>query len=76
MENKDFDDILLRYYSTVDNKKTIYRRTKGCILPFSKKGDLGISNIYCGITLTSIAAKTYNAQLHNPIETKMEIIIR
>ena len=33
------------------------RWTKGCILPFPKKGDLGLAKNYRGITLTSIAAK-------------------
>ena len=32
---------------------------KGCILPFLKKGDLGLAKNYRGITLTSIAAKIY-----------------
>ena len=30
---------------------------KGCILPFSKKGDLRLAKNYRGIILTSIAAK-------------------
>ena len=41
---------------------------KGCILPFPKKGDLRLAKNYLSITLTSIAAKIYNALLHNPIE--------
>ena len=40
----------------------------GCISPFPKKGDLGLVMNYRGITLTSIAAKTYNAQLRNHIK--------
>ena len=39
---------------------------KGCILPFPKKGDLGLVKNYRGITLTSIAPKIYNALLRNP----------
>ena len=35
--------------------------TKGCILPFLKKGDLGIAKNYLGITLTSIEAKIYTS---------------
>ena len=31
------------------------------ILPFPKKGDLGLAKNYRGITHTSIAAKIYNA---------------
>ena len=34
---------------------------KGCILPFPKKGDLGLAKNYRDITFTSIAAKIYNA---------------
>ena len=49
---------------------------KGCILPFPKKGDLGLANNYRGITLTSIAAKIYNALLCNRIEPKIDNILR
>ena len=49
---------------------------KGCILPFPKKGDLGLAKNYRGITLTSIAAKIYNALLCNRIEQKIDNILR
>ena len=49
---------------------------KGCILPFSKKGDLGFAKNFRGITLTSIAAKIYNALLRNRIEHKIDNILR
>ena len=49
---------------------------KGCILPFPKKGDLGLAKNYRGITLTSIAAKIYNALLWNRIEPKIYNILR
>ena len=49
---------------------------KGYILPFPKKGDLGLAKNYRGITLTSIAAKIYNAQLWNRIEPKIDNILR
>ena len=49
---------------------------KGCILPFTKKGDLGSAKNYRGITLTSIAAKIYNALLRNRIEPKIDNILR
>ena len=49
---------------------------KGCILPFPKKGDLGLAENYRGITLTSIAAKIYNALLRNRIEPKIDNILR
>ena len=44
---------------------------KGCILPIPKKGDLGVAKNYRGITLTSIAAKIYNALQQNRRESKM-----
>ena len=49
---------------------------KGCILPFPKKGDLGLAKNYRGITLTSIAAKIYNALLRNCMEPKIDNILR
>ena len=49
---------------------------KGCILPFPKKGDHGLAKNYRGITLTSIAAKIYNALLRNRIEPKIDNILR
>ena len=49
---------------------------KGCILPFPKKGDLGLAKNYRGITLTSIAAKIYNAFLRNCIKPKIDNILR
>ena len=49
---------------------------KGCILPFPKKGDLGLAMNNRGITLTSIAAKIYNALLRNRIEPKIDNILR
>ena len=56
--------------------KTIDRWTKGCILPSPKKGDLGLTKNYQRITLTSIAAKIYNALQRNCIEPKIENILR
>ena len=41
-----------------------------------KKGDLGLAKNYRGITLTSIAAKIYNAILRNRIEPKIDNILR
>ena len=49
---------------------------KGCILPFPKKGDLGLAKNYQGITLTSIAAKIYNTLQRNHIEPKTDNILR
>ena len=50
--------------------------TKGCILSFLKKADFGLAKNSRGITLTSIAANIYNAQLCNSIEPKIEKILR
>ena len=44
--------------------------------PFHEKGDLGLTKNYQGITLTSIAAKIYNAQLRNRMEHKIDNILR
>ena len=44
--------------------------------PFPKKRDLGLAKNYRGITLTSIAAKIYNARLRNRIEPKIDNILR
>ena len=49
---------------------------KGCILPFPKKSDLGLAKNYRGITLTSTAAKIYNALLLNRIEPKIDHKLR
>ena len=62
-KTREFDDILLQHCNAIYNQNTINRWTKGCILPFSKKCDLGLAKKYRGITLTSIATKIYNALL-------------
>ena len=48
---------------------------KGCIPASPKKGDLVLAKNYRRITLTSIAAKIYNALLHNRIEPKIDNIL-
>ena len=75
-KTRQFDDILLRQCNAVYSQNRIERWTKGCILPFPKKGDLGLAKNYRGITLTSIAAKIYNALLRNRIEPKIDNILR
>ena len=47
-----------------------------CILRFPKKGDFGLAKNYWGITHKSLAAKIYNALLHNRIEPKIDNILR
>ena len=75
-KTRQFDDILLRHCNAVYNENPIDRWMKGCILPFPKKRDLGLAKNYRGITLTSIAAKIYNALLRNRIEPKIDNILR
>ena len=75
-KTRQFDDILLRHCNAVYNQNPIDRWMKGCILPFPKKEDLGLAKNYRGITLTSIAAKIYNALLRNRIEPKIDNILR
>ena len=75
-KTRQFDDILLRHCNAVYNQNPIDRWMKGCILPFPKKGDLGLAKNYRGITLTSIAAKIYNALLRNRLEPKIDNILR
>ena len=75
-KTRQFDDILLRHCNAVYNQNPIDRLMKGCILPFPKKGDLGLAKNYRGITLTSIAAKIYNALLRNRIEPEIDNILR
>ena len=60
----EFDDILLWHCNAVYNQNTIDRWKKGCILPFPKKGDLGIAKNYRGITLTSIGLQCSTTQPH------------
>ena len=76
MENRKFDNLLFQYCNAVYNQNTIDGWTKGCILPFPKKGDLRIAKNYRGINLTSIAAKIYNALIVSHIESEIEKIPR
>ena len=75
-KSRQFDDILLRHCNAVYNQNPIGRWIKGCILPFPKKGDRGLAKNYRGITLTSLAAKIYNALQRNRKERKIDNILR
>ena len=75
-KTRQFDDTLLRHCNAVYNQNPMDIWMKGCIFPFPKKGDLGLAKNYRGITLTSIAAKIYNALLRNRIEPKIDNILR
>ena len=68
-KTRNFDDILLRLCNAVYNQSCIQKWTKGCILPFPKKG---ITENYRIITLTAIAAKIYNAMLLDRIRPEIE----
>ena len=58
------------------NNATLYVTRIQYILPFPKKGDLGIAETNHGITLSFIVAKIYNALLLNHIEPEIEKILR
>ena len=75
-KTRQFGDILLRHCNAVYNQNPIDRWTKGCILSFPKKGDLRLAKNYRGITLTSIAAKIYNALRRNRIVPQIDKILR
>ena len=61
-------------YVCIKTQETDGRRDAASPLP--KKDDLRIAKNYPGIILTSIAAKIYNALLHNRIEPNIENILR
>ena len=71
-----FDDVLHDLSNEVYNQKPVDQWAEGCILPFPKKGDLGLVANYRGITLTHIAAKIYNTMLLNRIQPEIEKILR
>ena len=66
---------MLHRSDTVMPYIAIDRWTKEYIFPSPKKGNFGLSKNYQAITLTSIAAKIYNALLCNRIEPKIEKIL-
>ena len=72
----EFNDILLQLCNEVYDQNAIDKWTEGCILPFPKKGDLGITQNYRGITLTAIAAKTCNSMLRNRIQPEIGNVLR
>ena len=72
----NFKEFLLESCNPVYFQESIVSWTKGCILPFPKKGDLPITNNYRGITLTAIAAKIYNLMLLNRIRPEIDPILR
>ena len=73
---KNVYNILFRLYNAVYKQNTIEKLTKVCILPFPKKGDLGISKNYKGISLPATTEKVYDELVHNRIQSEIKIILR
>ena len=71
----EFQNIFINLCNSVYSQNKIRTWTEGCLLPFSKKGDIAQANNYRGITLTSIAANIYNLMLLNRIRPEIEVII-
>ena len=71
-----FNDILLGFCNDVYQQEPIESWIEGCLLPFPKQGDLGLTANYRGITLTAIAAKIYNLMLLNRIRPAIEKVLR
>ena len=69
-------EILLGFCNDVYQQEPIESWVEGCLLPFPKKGDLGCTANYRGITLTPIAAKIYNLMLLNRIRPAIEKVLR
>ena len=72
-KTKAFNDILC---NEVYNGNHIEVWNEGCVVPFPKKGDLGITGNYRGITLTSIVDKIYNTMILNTKHPALETIFR
>ena len=73
---EEFHHILLDLCNGVYKQDAIDKWTEGCLLPFPKKGDLGLTKNYRGITLTAIAAKIYNLMLLNRLRPKIDPLLR
>jgi hypothetical protein len=70
-----FDQILLQLCNGIYDGKTIDKWAENCILPFPKKGDLGLASNYRGITLSFIAAKIYNSMLLSRIQPEVDKVL-
>ena len=75
-KREELSEILLGFCNDVYNQESIESWVEGCLLPFPKKGDLGYTSNYRGITLTPIAAKIYNLMLLNRIRPAIEKVLR
>ena len=74
-KTRTINDLRLPYRNAVHNHNTKIGWTKGYILPFSKKGDLGIVKNYRGIILIFITVKIYHALQLNYIKPEFEKIL-
>ena len=72
-KTRKFDYLLLRLFNAVYKQNTIKKFTKSCSLHFAKKVDLVITRNYRGISLTTIAAKGFNALV---LRLEIEKILR
>ena len=72
----EFHQVLLECCNDVYEQDPINRWREGCLLPFPKKGNLGITKNYRGITLTPIAAKIYNLMLLNRLRPVIDPVLR
>ena len=69
-KTRQFDDILLQHGNAVYNQNPTDRWMKGCILPFPKKGDLGLANNYRGITLIFHSSQNLQCPTTKPHRTQ------
>ena len=76
LQNRSSKSSNFQFCNAVFKQNTIERWTKGFILSFQQKGDLGITKNYRGVTLTFITTKVYNSLLRNCIEPEIEKVLR
>ena len=74
-KTRKFDNILLGFCNAQYKQNPIETSTKGCILLFFMKGDLGIIKNYRTITSTLIAANVYNTWLLIHIQSEVYKIL-
>ena len=71
-----FKDILLQRCNTLYNGKVIERWTEGCILPFPKKGDLGLAKKLKRNHTYSFCTKNLQLTASNRIQLEVENVLR
>lgn len=70
------NDILLQISNKTYNGSAPDIWRSGGIIPLPKKGDLGLTKNYRGITLSVVAAKVYNKMLLNRIRPVLDPLLR